>query len=88
MVLIKNTMELKDTAILMLSSDYKERFKAEYFQLKIRYEKLKYMLQKWDAGELNFTPNCPRSLYNLQLQNMNTGLAILEGRAAIEGIKL
>lgn len=81
-------MELKDTAILMLSSDYKERFKAEYFQLKIRYEKLKYMLQKWDAGELNFTPNCPRSLYNLQLQNMKTGLAILEGRAAIEGIKL
>ena len=88
MVLIKNNMELKDTAILMLSSDYKERFKAEYFQLKIRYEKLKYMLQKWDAGELNFTPNCPRSLYNLQLQNMKTGLAILEGRAAIEGIKL
>lgn len=81
-------MELKDTAILMLSSDYKERFKAEYFQLKIRYEKLKYMLQKWDAGELNFTPNCPRSLYNLQLQNMKTGLAILEGRAAIEEIKL
>ena len=44
-------MELKDTATLMVSSDYKERFKAEYYQLKIRLEKLKYMLQKWGNGE-------------------------------------
>lgn len=44
-------MELKDTATLMVSSNYKERFKAEYYQLKIRLEKLKYMLQKWDNGE-------------------------------------
>ena len=44
-------MELKDTATLMVSSDYKERFKAEYYQLKIRLEKLKCMLQKWDNGE-------------------------------------
>ena len=29
-------MELKDTVDLMLSTDYKERFKAEYYQLKIR----------------------------------------------------
>lgn len=40
-------MELKDTATLMVSSDYKERFKAEYYQLKIKLEKLKCMLQKW-----------------------------------------
>ena len=32
-------MELKDTIELMNSADYKERFKAEYFQTKIRYEK-------------------------------------------------
>ena len=29
-------MELKDTIELMNSSDYKERFKAEYWQTKIR----------------------------------------------------
>lgn len=29
-------MELKDTIELMNSSDYKERFKAEYLQVKIR----------------------------------------------------
>lgn len=44
-------MELKDTATLMVSSYYKERFKAEYYQLKIRLEKLKCMLQKWGNGE-------------------------------------
>ena len=33
-------MELKDTAKGMSSLDYKERFVAEYQQLKIRYEKL------------------------------------------------
>ena len=33
-------MELKDTIPQMNSEDYKERFKAEYNQLKIRLEKL------------------------------------------------
>lgn len=32
-------MELKDTVEMMGSVDYKERFKAEYLQAKIRYEK-------------------------------------------------
>lgn len=36
-------MELKDTIELMNSSDYKERFKAEYLQVKIRYDKLHKM---------------------------------------------
>lgn len=30
-------MELKDTIEMMTSDDYKERFKAEYYQTKIRY---------------------------------------------------
>lgn len=38
-------MELKDTCSLMMSEDYKERFKAEYYQLKIRYAKLMKMLK-------------------------------------------
>ena len=31
----ENKMELKDTIKLMDSEDYKERFKAEYYQTKI-----------------------------------------------------
>ena len=34
-------MELKDTTHYMTSSNYKERFIAEYWQAKIRYDKLK-----------------------------------------------
>ena len=38
--------ELKDTVDLMNSSDYKERFQAEYLQTKNRYNKLHKMLVK------------------------------------------
>ena len=43
-------MELKDTINLMQSKDYKERFKAEYYQLKIRREKLMDFLGRWNRG--------------------------------------
>lgn len=54
-------MTLKDTVEMMNSDDYKERFKAEYYQLEIRVNGLKKMLYKWDNGELDFTPTCPRN---------------------------
>ena len=54
-------MELKDTIELMTSEDYKERFKAEYLQLKIRVEGLRKMLIKWDADKLDFTPVMSKS---------------------------
>ena len=81
-------MELKDTVQMMTSTDYKERFKAEYYQLKIRYEKLKALLEKWDKGELDFTPACPREMYGKQMTGMKLYLDILSDRAEIEGIAL
>lgn len=39
-------MNLSDTVELMNSADYKDRFKAEYYQVVIRYQKLKAMLEK------------------------------------------
>ena len=81
-------MELKDTIELMNSADYKERFKAEYLQIVVRYKKLKAMLDKWDAGKLDFTPTCPRSAYNIQIKAMTDYIAILEVRAVMEGIDL
>lgn len=79
---------LKDTVELMNSEDYKERFVAEYEQLTIRYKGLKNMLYRWDRSELNFKPTCPRSLYNLQIRAMEDYIAVLQARAAIEGIVL
>ena len=81
-------MELKETVKMMSSSDYKERFKAEYYQVVIRYQKLRAMLQKWDNGELNFNPTCPRSTYNMQIKAMTDYIAVLEARAVMEGVEL
>lgn len=81
-------MKLKDTAALMCSDDYKDRFKAEYLQLKIRRKKLGAMLDKWDAGKLDFTPTCSRDLYTFQLYVMDGYLHILGQRANLEGVEL
>ena len=81
-------MELKETVEMMNSADYKERFKAEYFQLKIRRDKLKAMTDKWDRGELNFQPTCPRDWYDAQLHAMDDYLFILGKRATLEHVSL
>lgn len=79
-------MELNETIELMQSPDYKDRFKAEYYQNKIRYDKLAAMLANWD--NLKFTPTCPKSTYLLQLEFMEKYIAVLELRAIAEGIVL
>lgn len=84
----KRPMELADTAEMMMSEDYKERFRAEYGQVATRHQKLKAMLEKWDKGELNFTPTCPRSTYDLQIKAMADYIAVLEARAVMEDILL
>lgn len=81
-------MELKETIEMMNSTDYKERFKAEYYQVSIRYHKLVMMLKDWDCGDLDFTPTCPRSTYGMQARAMSDYIAVLEARAVMEGIDL
>ena len=80
--------KLSQTADMMTSSDYKERFKAEYAQVVIRYKKLKNMLDKWNKNELTFTPTCPRSTYNMQIKAMTDYIGVLEARAVMEDIVL
>ena len=80
--------ELRDTIVMMNSEDYKERFKAEYYQVVIRYQKLESMLDKWDSDQLEFTPTCPRSTYNMQITAMTDYIAVLEARAVMEGVEL
>lgn len=82
------TIELRDTVEMMNSEDYKERFKAEYYQVMISYKKLKSMLDKWDNDRFEFTPTCPRSTYNMQITAMADYIAVLEARAIMEGVKL
>ena len=81
-------MELKDTIEMMQSSDYKERFKAEYEQLRIRINGLEKMLEKYKNDALNFTPSCSYDLLNGQLKSMKLYSSYLEERAEIEKIQL
>jgi len=81
-------MELKYTIEMMCSTDYKDRFKAEYYQTKVRYEKLHKMVVKYDAGTLDFEPSCDIDLLKKQASNMGQYLYCLEVRAEIEGIEL
>lgn len=81
-------MNLKDTAEMMNSTDYKERFRAEYFQLKIRINGLSAMLKKYKDGTLPFTPSCSYDLLNAQFKSMDLYASFLEERALIEGIEL
>ena len=85
---MKIIMELKDTIDLMNSEDYKERFIAEYYQTKIRYEKLHKMFIKYEAKTLNFEPKCSLELLTEQAEHMGLYLKCLEIRAEIEGVDL
>lgn len=80
--------ELKETCDLMTSSDYRERFIAEYEQLRIRIVKLENMIKDFHEGSLSFTPSCPVELLEDQLDAMKDYKNVLEQRASIEGISL
>lgn len=77
-------MELKDTVDLMLSEDYKDRLKAEYYQLKIRIEKLEATIKGCESGEIR--TDSPLELFRQQLDYMINYKGILEQRASYEGV--
>ena len=81
-------MSLRDTIPMMESDNYKDRFKAEFYQLKIRINKLTNMLSAWATGELGFQPSCPYELLESQLNSMKVYMHFLLVRAEIEGISL
>ena len=87
---------LRETVEHMNSSNYKERFIAEYWQTKIRYEKLKAFANKIEAANIGHAfktieepiHDCPLELLREQQRKMGEYLHILEVRAQIEGIDL
>lgn len=81
-------MKLNETVDMMNSEDYKERFRAEYFQLVTRMKGLGEMLIKYKNGTLNFTPSCSYDLLNGQFKAMDMYASYLEERADIENINL
>lgn len=81
-------MELKNTIAAMVDSNYKARLAAEYWQTKIRYDKLHDIITSYDAGTLNFELTCNISNLRAQARCMGQYLYELEVRAKIEDIDL
>lgn len=89
-------MALRETALLMESADYRERMLAEYWQTKIRYERLKKLTIRLEAEKVKLLPGLPAQKLDgtpaevLQRQQAVMGeyLHILELRAACEGVAL
>ena len=94
----KNT-SFDHTIDMMRSPDYKERFKAEYQQTLIRYEKLKAFNTRIEAScKTRFgkpgiaieepVHTCPLDVLREQQSIMGQYLHVLQLRAVIEGIEL
>lgn len=81
-------MELKDTIEMMGSSDYKKRFKAEYRQTKIRYDKLRHMITKREEEDLTFDEEVTLNIHKEQAKTMFKYLFVLELRSKMENIEL
>lgn len=83
-----DVVELKDTIELMTSSDWKDRFIAEYLQTKIRYEKLHKLIIKREVGKHGFDTPIPLESWKTQAQHMGLYLYELEKQAMIHDIEL
>lgn len=81
-------MELKDTLELMTSNDYKDRFRAEYWQTKIRYNKLFEIVTDYDIKKTSFNEPANIKLFRKQAKAMLNYLDALLTIAEIEKIKL
>lgn len=85
---------LKDTIPQMTSPDYRVRFVAEYWQTKLRYEKLKNFCDKievgqmWNSSVAGPDHDCPLYMLREQQSAMGKYLHILELRAILERIDL
>ena len=83
-------MELYHTIDLMASTDYRNRFIGEYWQTKIRYEKLSTFIRKIEVTNLTGAEppkhDCPLELLEDQKYYMECYLDILEKRAIVENI--
>lgn len=51
-------------------TDYEQRMVDEYWQTKERYDKLRRMIVKYEAGTLDFKPKCTVGLLRDQLDTM------------------
>lgn len=85
---VEQIMELKDTVDLMLSDDFKDRLKAEYYQLTYRIEKLEEYIDEKIKNEKLTGDETLEMAETGQLFSMETYRNCLENRCKDLGIVL
>lgn len=70
----------------MKMNDYKTRLLSEYNEVVDRISKLRVFLNKWDNGQLSFTPRLSRANYSKTLEAMCTYKRLLESRMLADRI--
>lgn len=83
-----NELTLSKTVEKMNSSDYKDRFIAEYWQNELRRTSLLKIIIKAKQHQLDFNLKCPLSLLKKQYRAMRKYGLVLEKRAKMENINL
>lgn len=81
-------MKLAETVDLMLSDDWKDRFKAEYYQAVIRALRLGKVVSHYYNNKLDVELSSGIEWHENQLRIMMDYIDILKKRAENEGIKL
>lgn len=80
--------ELKETVELMNSLNFEDRLKAEFWQTKIRCDRLHDYLVLVEQGFETVDTKEELSLLNMQAKIMELYLEVLKERAKLLGIKL
>ena len=81
-------MKLSDTVKLMASESFRDRLMAEYWQTKIRYDKLHRYAVQCEAGTTPFASPSELEMMKKQKAAMGQYLYTLEVRAEGLGIDL
>lgn len=79
---------LEETVDLMLSDNWEDRFKAEYYQLEYRYVALNKSLMEADLSAETAEQTMNLHYRREQLNNMRMYLLSMKTVAAAEGIEL
>ena len=68
--------------------EYKKRFITEYNELEDRLTKLQRIIERFKEGTLDFTPDTPIEILEMQAHYMKQYLYCLKKRSIYEHIKL
>lgn len=71
-----------------IPSDWRDRMRDEYWELRGRADRLERIISRYEAGTLDFTPRSPIDLLRMQLRAMRDYQLILRRRFEVEGVDL